>query len=353
MNLITLADARTFLKPFVDNGSCSIPLIDSRIAEIEERLWQEADWRMSMRRLRVLARNNVVVLPHNVLRVCAVNVDGTPASLASQAYEFSSAGPGDLDFANNATINLVDQGEFPTQFDVPVTRVSDTAWSDGLYLIAFSKENDDSALSLTAYGHGSLGDEIRTGSDPGETVKINRWAHGVEGNILNLANLPRSASKFLSVSRIIKPVTKGAVTLYAYNPTTSEMFLLSKMEPEITIPSYRRYRLTGVDAPYTDSTGVIQKPCVSLLLLVKMGWERATRPADVLFIQSLTALKLMAKAITAENDGQAQKALDLETLAIRNLQKQSQDRDQQVTLPVIWDVNIDTSLRSVNHGYLI
>lgn len=353
MNLITLADARAFLKPFVDNGSCSIPLIDARIAEIEERLWQEADWRMSLRRLRVLARNNVIVLPHSVLKVCAVNVDGTPAALASQAYEFSSAGPGDLDFANSATINLVDQGEFPTQFDIPVTRVSDAAWSDGLCLIAFSKENDDSVQSLTAFGYDSHGDEIRTGSDPGETIKINRWAHGVEGSTLNLPNLSRSASRFQSVSRIIKPATKGAVTLYAYNPTTGEMFLLSKMEPDITIPSYRRYRLTGVGAPQVESDGTIQKPCVSLLLLVKMGWERATRPTDVLFIQSLTALKLMSKAITAENDGQSQKALELETLAIRALQKQSQDRDQQVTLPVIWDVNIDTSLRSVNHGYLV
>jgi hypothetical protein len=353
-SLITLADARTFLKPFVDNGSCSTPLIDSRIAEIEERLWPKADWRMSHRRLRVLARNRVISLPHNVLKVCAVNIDGTPAAMMTDAYEFSSSGPGDLDYADAATNNLVDQGEFPTQFDIPVYRETDTAWSTGLNLIAFSKEKDDMIQTLTVRGFGPLNDEVRTLQEgalaPGEVIPINRWPHGIEGSVINLSAMPRSTSTYMSVSRVYKPATKGAIVLYAHNPTTGELFLLSKMEPDILIPSYRRYRITGMAVPETLSDGTVNRDCASLLLLVKLGWERAVRATDILYIQSLTALKLMAMAITHENAGNTGKSKEFQADAILALLDQKRDQEQGVTVPVIWDVDVNVSLRSINHG---
>lgn len=357
MNLLTLADARSFLKPFVDNGTCKESLVDARVAEIEERLWPKADWRMSHRRLRVLVRNTQFVLPHNVLKICASVVDGNPTAMMTEAYEFSSSGPGDLDLVDCVCRNVVDQGEFATQYDVPVTRETDTAWSQGYQLVAFASHVDDTLGTLLIRGYGDLNDEVYTEQDgalaPGEQITINRWALGVEGSISNIAGLATSASRFRSLTRVHKPVTKSPVTLYAYNPTTSAMFLLSKMEPETTVPSYRRYRLTGVSAPAVQTDGTIQRDCANALFLVKIGWQRATRATDVLFIQSLSALKLMAMALTQENAGNTAKALEFETLAVRMLLEQKVDQEQSVTIPMIWDVDVNTSLRSINHGYLI
>lgn len=344
--------------PFVGTGTCDPVVLDNRIAEIEERLWPKADWRMSVRRLRVLVRNRAFVLPAGVTRVCAADVDGSPAALASEAYEFSSAGPGDLDLAGTGERNLVDMGEFATQYDVPVQRISDAAWSAGLPLIAFSPSADDATASITVRGYDSHGQEItspRAGvTAPGESIAINRWALGRDGVIINLPQQPRSKNRFASVAQVNKPVTKGPVTLYAYNPATSELFLLSKMEPATTVPSYRRYRLTGVAGPEANTEGGLDKDCASALLLVKVGWQRAVWADDVLYIQSLAALKLMSLAINKENAGDFSSAVNLEVLATRALQEQRQDQDGQVSVPVIWDMDKEISLGSrLNRGHLM
>jgi hypothetical protein len=357
VNLLTLADARAFLKPYVDNGTCLNSTIDARVAEIEERLWPKADWRMSHRRVRVLVKNQAFVLPLNVLKICGICVDGTPAALMTEAYEFSSSGPGDLDMATGSLKNAVDQGEHPTQFDIPISRASDTAWSQGYHLIAFSASADDRAASITVRGYGDLNDEIYTTQNgelaPGEVIPIARWAAGREGSVLSIAGQPRSAAKFRSILRVYKPVTKAPVTLYAYDPVTSAMFMLSKMEPETTVPSYRRYRLTGMSQPQVQEDNSILTDCASVLMLVKVGWQRATRATDVLFIQSLSALKMGAMALTAENAGNNAKAQEYFVLAERHLIDQKQDQDTGVTIPVLWDVDINISLRALNHGYSI
>lgn len=357
MNLITLADARAFLKPHVDNGSCSTSLIDDRIAEIEERLAPEVDPGMAIRKVRVLVRNRQFCLPLNVTRICAADVDGVPVALGSSAYEFLSSGPGDLDLGRHSCKNVIDAGEHATQFDIPVQRVSDSAWSSGLKLAAFSVSKDDAALTLTARGYDSRGDEVRTvqggAMTPGEVLAINRWSQGVEGQIVNMSAQAMSTGRFASVSRVYKPVTSAAVTLYAYDPSTHAMYMLAKIEPDATVPSYRRYKLTGVSEPVVNSDKEIVTDCVSALLLVKVGWTRATRATDVLFVQSLSALKFGAKALTAESAGDLNAAVGMWGMAVGILKKKQEDRDGDVTVPSVWDIDVSTSLADVNHGYLV
>lgn len=357
MNLITLADARTFLKPYVGGGTCSTSRIDADIAEIEERLLPEADPSTSLRRVRVLVRNRQFSLPINVLRIIAVNVDGYAAALGSQAVEFSSAYAGDIDMIGQTSRNVIDAGEHPTQYDIPVQRVSDTAWSSGLKLVAFSTSADDAVLNLTIRGYGANGDEIRTVQDgvlaPGETLRVNRWHLGVEGQILNMASQAMTTNLYTSVGRVYKPASSAAVSLYAYDSATGAMYFLSKMEPDVTVPSYRRYRLTGMDEPVVNADKEIETDCASVLMLVKIGWVRATRPTDILTIQNLSALKFGAMALVAENAGSYDASLAAWAQAIRIIKNQQADRDGNVSIPSIIDVDVNLSLRPLNHGYLV
>lgn len=363
-NLITLADARAFLKPFVDGGSCDQTVLDDRVAECEERLWPKLDMRASIRRIRALIRNNTFCLPFDVVSVLAVDVDGLPAHIFSSAYEFSAAGPGDLSCAlQNACTpsrNIIEMGEFPTQFEAPIKRVSDSTgdfgngyWDCENYLIAFASDKDDTATPLTVRGLDSHNDELFTNSVPGVSVPINRWTDGVEGSIANLSSQGRSAVPFRQVTRVYKPVTKGPVTLYAYRPATSELFLLSKMTPYETVPSYRRFQLTGIRAPSveTDHSTTRDLACVSLLC--KIAWRRATLPTDVLFVQSLSALKMMCMALNFENQGVFDRATAYETLALRILTDQKKENDAPTNVPLILDYSSEVTLEGMNHGYLV
>lgn len=357
MNLLTLADARAFLRPFVDNGSCSVSLIDARIAEIEERLWPKADWRLSLYRVRVLIRNRQFVLPANVLKICAATVDGLAAPLGSVAYEFSSSGPGDADLVGNVCRNVIDAGEHATQYDIPRQRISESEWSRGMRLAAFSTAADDTVLSLTIRGFGANSDEVRTEQDgemaPGEVLRVNRWHLGQEGQIGGMSSVIRTTSFFESVSRVYKPVSRAPITLYAIDESTGAMYMLAKMEPEITVPSYRRYWLTGIAESVAAADKTMTYDCSSATLLVKVGWVRATRASDVLAIQNLAALKFGAFAITAENAGDYNGSVAAWQLAENTLREHQQDRDGQVSLPSVWDVDVNVSNAGINHGYLV
>lgn len=360
-NLITLADAREFLKPHVDGGTCDTSVIDLRIGEAEERLYPKLDLRASLRRVNALVRNNTLCLPYDVVSVLAVDVNGVPANIFSQVYEFLSAGPGDLACASASaftpTKNLVELGSFPTQFDPPVLRVSDAqgdmgngTWDDGNYLIAFSPELADAGQVMTVRGLGRLNDEIRTDGAPGAPLVINRWVHGVQGTTAPLSGCARSAVTYRQITQVYKPVTVGPVTLYAYRPATNAMYLLSKMTPEETTPTYRRFKLTGVAAPHVQDDLSIERDLAVVSLLCKIAWRRATRATDILFVQSLSALKMMVLALSFENQGVFDRAQAYETLALRILLDQKKETDAVSTLAVAMDYSRDVTLAGMNHG---
>ncbi|NLF99003.1 MAG: hypothetical protein GX565_02525 [Lentisphaerae bacterium] len=347
--LLTLADGRSFLAPFIDGGSCDNTVIDARIREAGERLYPKADWKLSIRRLRVQVRNEHFCLPMGVERVMTAALEGVPAPLMGPAYEFMSTGPGDLEIngATTAACIPIDIGEFPTQFDIPNyakydstagQTQADAAAEDNLYLLAFSPEADDTALELTIRGYGQRAHSLGA---TGIKLAINRWALGVEGQIENLADVPRSAVTVRTIERIYKPATKGHVTLYALNPSTGEMWFLAKMEPDTTIPSYRRYRFSNMSMPVVNDDHTVTRGYTWASLLVKMEHVAALYADDILPIQHLSALKLMCMALTEENRGNLQVSNSYETLAFRAMLEKKADEEGLPTSPTIVDMGAE------------
>ena len=367
-NLVTLADARVFLRRFVDDGTCSLDAIDARIRECEQRLWPKADWRLSTKRVRIHAQNLCFPLPIEVDHIIWADLDGSATDLRNQAYEFLSSGPGDSDYNTQGAShrNLQDQGEFCTMYDVPVVlNIPDDATSssegtvDKAYkLIAFSPYVEDGQKYITARGLGLANDEIRTEISsewsPGEKFLINQWHLGVEGTIQGpLTNLQSTTSLYRNVTQVYKEVTKGPVTLYAWDTSGNQIWMLSKMVPQCTLPSYRRYRITGQRAaqPGAATTDPATKDAACVLALVKLRYIPPVRPDDVLQIQNLSALKVMCLSINSENKLNLQEAQGLELQAVRLLTEEKQGQEQAQGVPVIIDV--EARLRAVNHGYLI
>lgn len=356
-NLKTLADAREFVKRYVDNGSCNNTVIDARIAEAEQRLWPKIDQRQALRRMRIRVSNRTFPLPFEVEKILKVDIDGSPARVYGPMYEYMSSGLGDLDERGVVSSNkeLVDCGEFPVMFDIPVKAVA-TATTDtlcdavveaGYTLVAFSDQALDANQSVSVRGANHQGDEIWTIDglvrSPGESIQINRWHGGVEGQIYGTwADLHTSEHLYSSISQVVKPVTSGPVTLYAVNTTTHAMFLLSKMVPEATVPSYRRYRI--LNQACTDD-------CSSILALVKIRFRAAARADDVMCIQNLSALRLMIQALKVETDGDIPGAHTIEAKAFAILLDEKQNRDDNADSTVSLDYDYRFSPGAVNHGY--
>lgn len=358
-NLITLAEVRDVVKRWVDNGTCNTSRIDAVISEAEQRLWAKADWRLSRKRVRVRCQNQTFPLPLEVEKILKVDLDGSPAHVFDPAYEFMDSGPGDLDLRslNSGYKDLVDLGEFPTQFEIPIVLTQEDdedctegTVNDGFKLFAFSPYVEDCEKYVTIRGLSKTSDEIfsdQSGSFlPGEKIPINRWTAGVEGQMTGvLADYQSTTNLFSQVTRVYKEATKGPVSLFAFDSDTNYIYLLSKMIPSATVPSYRRYRITNrlVDEYGHDVTHI--------LAWVKLRHMPAVNATDIVAIQNMAALKNMVIAIKFENENNLAQAQAYEVNAFRLLADQKLDEDSVGGTMSILDYDSQLVGRRLNRGY--
>lgn len=368
-NLITFADAFAELKRYVDEGTCSSATFAARLAEAEQRLWEKAELRLSTSRVRIRVRNQHFPLPIEVDKILHTDIDGAPTRIFNEPYEFLSSGMGDLDYytTGNGTKYLQDVGEFPVQFDVPVilsieddeTNCAAGTTDDGWTLVAFASDIEDCRLTLTVRGLDRNSDEIFTSQSgvfsPGEVLGINQWKESVEGEIFGKwSNMHISTKLFKQVLRVYKPATKGPVTLYAVNTSSNQMYLLSKMTPETTVPSYRRYRIVGHGAtqPGATSTDEPVRDGSCVLAIVKKRYMRASRDTDIIAVQHIGALKNMFIGINKENAGDLNGGLGYEQNAVRILTENKQGREQANGVPTVVDVEHQLSGGAMSYGLL-
>lgn len=309
--LYTVKHARDLVSPFVlTGGSCpGNAVVLDRINEAQRRLLSEgkADWDSTQRHVQFCTQNGCVALPREFESARLVSLDGGPANIFPNSYRYLENGPGPEASSDHYGKDLEDLGDgWPTFFDMPVC-------ADGLELFAVSTSIEDTNLTIQAFGRMADGSEILQDTGiPGFSLAIRHWADSTEGK---LAGYPvaSSAQRLSRVTQLILPAGRRAyVTLYAVNPTTHEMYFLSKFHPAETNPAYRRYRILGA--------GCDCDTCV--IMLAKIRHVPLVRDDDVLLIQNLDALKTMVMAIREENAGNVSASVALEEKANQQLARQ-------------------------------
>jgi hypothetical protein len=311
----TLADARPVVAPFVRGGTCAdAEAVRDRVNECVRRLIVKQSVAGVVKWMRFSTTNNSITLPRGCQRIVGnPTIDGTPRRLFNQAYEFLERGPGEICAAGGTTgKDLLDLGTgWPTFFDIP---------SDACrYLVAFSTAAADATLTMKVAGRDQYNAELLVDGQSLPSFKINQWAGGVEGSIVNAADLVYSAQQFKSISAVYKPKTQGQVSLYTYEPATGRMYFLAKYHPYETQPSFHRYRILLPD--FTNGNNI--------MLRVKLGYVPMVDDTDVLIIQNLDAIKLMAQAISKENESKVDEAMLIESQAVRLLVEQSGDESEK------------------------
>lgn len=288
---LTLSEARTHLRKFIGSGACRNIDVDNRINEVIMHMLREANWKLTTRRVSLWECDSVITLPREFDKIIAVNYDNIPVRVFNQYYEFLEGGPGRIDqYANTTASDLVDLGaKYCLMRDIPVNE----NWS----LVAFSTEASDTDLSLTIRGVTSYNNTVLEDGEPYKTMAINRWDGGVEGVIANASSLSLSADQYSNVHQIVKPVTKGYVSLYAIDTslmassstTTPAIYFLGKYHPDETVPQFRRYKIMRAN---TRATNVSASSGNYIIAMVKLALINAKHDNDILLIQDLAALKM-------------------------------------------------------------
>ena len=326
---LTLSDARAHLRKFIGSGACRNSDVDNRINEVIMHMLREANWKLTTRRVSLWECESVVTLPREFDKIIAVNYDNRPVRVFGQYYEFLEGGPGRIDkYANTTCSDLVDLGsKYCLMRDIPMNE----NWS----LVAFSTEQEDTTETLTIKGVASYNNTVLLNGEPYKTMPINRWNDGTEGLIKNLDTLNLSSDQYSSVTQIVKPVTKGYVSLYAIDTslmaessnTVPALYFLGKYHPDETVPQFRRYKIMRANTRYNDlgaSAGNY------IIAMVKMALIDAKHDNDILLIQDLAALKMGCMALAkleADELGDYQKYM---AVAFNLLHKQLLDHGQYV-----------------------
>ena len=330
MMFYTMQDAALELQSVVDNGNCDTALVYERINQATRRLLNRPRKPIHVTRLiRFFTRKDIITLPGEVEKIRLYTMDGAPAPLFSSAYEFVSHGPGELGCGNwfSGANFLEDLGShYSTFFDLPsydpgtaTSCACPTGPSDGgpsysaFKLVAFSTEFSDVGKTLRICGTDDKAAALGVGGS-GEPLAITMWDGGVEGNFTYEPDVSPtlSTSAIRDVTWVHKPATNGFVSLWTYDPATHQLYFLAKYHPHETQPRFRRYRLTAPNCSCGSS----------IVALCELAYVPKTLPTDILIVQNIDALKLMAMAITMENNHEFEKAKAYEADAYRLVEEQ-------------------------------
>lgn len=368
--IYTLTDARNKVAPYVQSGTTNTAVLDARINDALERLLDNADWACLQRQVRILVVGNTFALPYNAEKILWCDIDGTPARVFGQSYQYVSSGPGDSEYRSVGfgLRDLIDLGDhWPVAYEIPRTfiKADDSLWTTGeMYLVAFASAAADV---------GKLLDVIGTGVDglprlSGESIPIQSRGAIAEG--VWDAGFTKSAKQYSSIDRIVKPATAGYVALYAVDPDTGSMFQLANYHPSQTTPQFRRYRVTkavaadsGVQSASVNTNlglhvDILPEPATGsravVLASVRLRHIPLSDPGDLVPLDSLQALLLAVRAINAEAEKDFALADVLMGKATDILSRREEANTQTKGTPAILDLGHRTSLgRRMNRNMIL
>lgn len=270
----TLAQAEPELARIA--GASGMTVTDARflraLNRATEELMNEGDWPGVVDRYRFWAYGGCITLPGDLERVLHAGVDGYPIEMRSPWYEYVQGGPGILD-ENSGSDILLDRGEACTFRDVP---------SAGLKLkVACDVDERVSGArpKILINGYGDNGRYLRSsiGGEQADGIEVELNGDTSPNSITTSINV-------VAVESVIKPVTKGYVSLYATDGTTD--YHLATYAPRETTPSYRRYLVPFVA---NDASATVVARC-------RRRFYPLVAKNDFLIISNLPALESMIMA---------------------------------------------------------
>jgi hypothetical protein len=297
MSRLTLGQAISKLGDMVVSGTSVFPpgSTDAQKAElinqVNERFICEPSWKGVDGVARFSIYGNTLTLPRELSAIkkggALRNTDDPDSYCTSrvpvrnQWYQFSGNGPGiwESEYTLCRSVGLMDLGDGWVSYRDPV---------DPFKLRVYTDVAETGNITLT--GFNTSGAPLYSGTTLGVTLD------------LSVAGATTTAVfGGQSLLGVIKPVTNGRVLLFAVDNVTGNEIQIAVYQPSETVPSYRRYQVTGVE----EEERVY-------IALCKRAVVNAVVDNDLLIPGNLGALKLGLMALNYEttDDGRRKEYWD-------------------------------------------
>lgn len=282
---------------------------DSRVVsylnEAQRRLMPKGKWVGTVVRYRICVHSSCLSWPRQVETIEAFSVCDWPGTIRNHFYEFLGNGPGQLteDDMNGRT--LVDRGMAAT-FDDPIATAANK-----IRVHASVSESSSSRILIQGY------------DDSAQWVRTLDSGSWVDGEYVTISTTYQyTTTRWSNITGIQKPITNGPVWLYEYSTTSSTAVkALAYYEPDEQNPWYRRSLIPNLsNTGCCDCSSDDDCTNTTVTVLAKLRHIPVRTDNDWLVLQSLPALKDMAKSVDFREKNLLAEAMAYEASAVAELQ---------------------------------
>lgn len=285
-----MLQAREAIADYVGkSGKCADhPDVERRVMSVVQEMLGHGAYG-SIRKWTFHACESAITMPIDLEVPLRYSIDGYPESVWSKWYEFSEmSGAGELARMQEAVSLIEETNEVFTSYNIPVggARIAvSLAWPGG------TKQKKEAADAyIIIHGFDSAGRKIETG------LTAESLAGGERLQILNDKTVYGTA-EFARITGIEKSPTNNHVRLHWYRPAKREFGFLAEYRPSDIRPSFRRFRIPGID-PSRSACG-----CALVSILGRVRMLDRYHDNEVLPVTNLRALEVLAQSMfAADND---------------------------------------------------
>lgn len=288
--------------------------------EATRLLMNRGDWEGTVVPIYVCSHGGCVVFPRYVGEVRTAKVCHRDVPVKNDWYSFNVFGH---DWRHcwhhwwGGNASMIGSTQTPVFQDVQ---------GEGRLIRAYARLNADLGKTMTVFGVDNNGQTL-THED-----EIGNW---VEGKIITFTTPWASTDTYVRrIDRVLKDPTQGVIDVYAYDVAKDKLEDIAHYEPSETNPSYSKYQL------HAGCCNNLK----SIVALVKLRFIPVQVDTDLVLIENLDALADMMQSLKYKKAGDKQSAQEYEASAIRELNLQLWNRDQEsgVTVHVEPFDGIDT-----------
>lgn len=296
-----------------------------------ERLMRRGDWNGSVVPIFVCVSRGCIVWPRYVKWPRYINVcNRSFVPIKNMWWDFipnhRSGGWTDSDWST-----WIASGWGGPRVEVavqPKTPLFQDILGEGRTVRAYPSTPLDNNQTVTIYG-------VDNNGQPLTTTGAGAWTPGLKVQLkLPYAEFSNQGSAVLvrRIDRVIKDETQGPVRLYAWNAASSVLEDLAYYEGSETNPDYLKTQIRSPACGCSNSDGSAQT--FGVVALVKLQHVPVKNDDDLVIIDNVEAMKNMFMAIRSEEAVDFENSQAYEQRALRALNLDLADRDQNTQIPV-------------------
>jgi hypothetical protein len=289
----TLEEMVELVKGFVgDSGTCSYERGVKAVNQARRLLWNKRAWSSQEEYVQICCVNDCFTLPARYEQIKLAWIGDESASLADEWFNATNAFA--LQAGNSCHRGIVEVGGLHVLFRDYTTR----AYQIGV----MAEEAEDIGVEL-----------MFEAQDQYDTY------HKVKVTTANPPTLAKSDLLVKGIRSVTKPVTKGRIRVYAYDPYYEAKTLIAIYQPNDAHPTFRRFK-----AP---------KTCECITLYASKKYFDLTDPKELVeFIPD--AMIYAVLALNSRENRKAQEFLSNLSLAVQEQEKEMESVEIPTAAPI-------------------